>query len=374
MEQFDAIIMNPPYRKVNSGTSERLAVERIGLSITNLYTAFLALASTQLMPGGVLAAITPRSFANGRYSAPFRRFFFERVGIEQLHLFDSRTHVFADANVLQENVVFSARRGVKPRKVRLSCSHGLGDASRVREVSAEEILQSDDPELFLRIPSEEEDTEVAKMMAGLPSSLEDLGIAVSTGKVVEFRARECLRVTPEPGTAPLVRPNHLKDGGVRWPDMHKRGKPNALVIDPRSEKLLLPNETYVLVKRLTSKEESRRVHAAVSNPAAAPGRHIAFENHLNVFHCNSRGLPVDFAQGLAAFLNSSVVDRYVRQFNGHTQINATDLRHLRYPSVECLCRLGEDVLRDRPATQEELNGIVDDLLRNSAAGTFQEAA
>lgn len=371
--RFDAIIMNPPYRKVNGGSLERLALERIGLPITNLYTAFLALAATQLAHGGVLAAITPRSFANGLYSAPFRRFFFDRVGIEQLHLFDSRAHVFADADVLQENVVFSARRDIKPQIVRLSFSHGIEDASRVREVPAEEILRPDDPQLFLRIPGEEEDTEVAKAMAALPSSLKDLGIAVSTGKVVEFRAREHLRITPEPGTAPLIRPNHFKDNGIRWPAIHKR-KPNALVIDSVSEKLLLPNETYVLVKRLTAKEERRRVRAVISDPSVTPSRQIAFENHLNVFHCDHQGLPDDLARGLAAFLNSSFVDCYVRQFNGHTQINATDLRHLRYPNAEDLCRLGETVLHDRPATQEELDEIVDEFLPNSAAVELREVA
>ncbi len=374
LEQFDAIIMNPPYRKVNGGASELLALERIGLPITNLYTAFLALAATQLTPGGVLAAITPRSFANGRYSAPFRRFFFDLVGIEQLHLFESRAHVFADSDVLQENVIFSVRRDVKPQKVRLSFSHGIEDASRVREVPAEEILQPDDQQLFLRIPSRQEDTEVAEAMAALPSSLEDLDITISTGRVVEFRAREHLRVTSELGTAPLVRPNHFKDNGIRWPDAHRRGKPNALEINPTSEKLLLPNETYVLVKRLTAKEERRRVRAAVSDPSAAPGQRIAFENHLNVFHRNNRGLPPDLAQGLAAFLNSSFVDRYVRQFNGHTQINATDLRHLRYPSVEGLCNLGTTALQVRPATQEELDGMVNEALRNSAILALQEVA
>lgn len=374
LERFDAIVMNPPYRKVNGGTPERRALERVGLSITNLYTAFLALAATQLDPGGVLAAITPRSFANGRYSAPFRRFFFDRVGIEHLHLFESRAHVFADAGVLQENVIFSARRATKPRKVRLSLSHGVGDAPRVREVPAGEIVQPNDPQRFLRIPGEAEDTEVAEAMAALPASLADLGIAVSTGKVVEFRSREHLRVTPEPGAAPLIRPNHLKDGAIRWPETGGRGKPNALAIDSASEKLLLPNEAFVLVKRLTAKEEPRRVRAAVCDPSAAPGRHIAFENHLNVFHRKGRGLPDDLAHGLAAYLNSSFVDRYVRQFNGHTQVNATDLRHLRYPSAERLCDLGGAILRDRPATQEEVDGLVDPTLRGTAIVALQGAA
>ena len=168
LDRFDAVIMNPPYRKVSASSPERIAVERVGLRITNLYTAFLALAASQLNRGGMLAAITPRSFANGRYAAPFRRFFFERVAIERLHSLESRTRVFADAGVLQENVIFSARRDGKPRTVRLTFSQSAEDAPKVREVPTAEILHPDDPHFFLRIPGEDGDTQVAAQMAALP--------------------------------------------------------------------------------------------------------------------------------------------------------------------------------------------------------------
>lgn len=48
----------------------------------------------------------------------------------------------------------------------------------------------------------------------------------------------------------------------------------------------------------------------------------------------------DLAIGLAAFLNTSLVDLYFRIFNGHTQVNATDLRSLRYPNRAQLEQLG----------------------------------
>ena len=51
-------------------------------------------------------------------------------------------------------------------------------------------------------------------------------------------------------------------------------------------------------------------------------------------------MPTELARGLVAFLNSEVVDRFVRQFSGHTQINATDLRQLRYPSADALSEVG----------------------------------
>ncbi len=49
------------------------------------------------------------------------------------------------------------------------------------------------------------------------------------------------------------------------------------------------------------------------------------------------------ARGLAAFLNTTIVDQFFRQFNGHTQVNATDIRSLRYPTVSELDALGKAV-------------------------------
>jgi adenine-specific DNA-methyltransferase len=46
------------------------------------------------------------------------------------------------------------------------------------------------------------------------------------------------------------------------------------------------------------------------------------------------------AYGLAAYLNSSFVDKNFRSFNGHTQVNATDLKQMRYPSKSVLESLG----------------------------------
>jgi adenine-specific DNA-methyltransferase len=366
LEQFDAIIVNPPYRKVRAGSAERLALERTGLPITNLYTAFLALAAAQLKPGGVLAAITPRSFTNGRYHSAFRRFFFDRIGIERLHLFESRNRIFGDSDVLQENMILSGRRGARPRTVCLSFSHAADDVPRFRNVPMCEIVRPGDPNLFLRIPTREQDTEIAEAMVALPASLDQLGISVSTGKVVEFRAREYLLMQPRPDSAPLIRSNHIQEGVINWPAQNGR-KPNALVIAPESKKLLLPSGMYVLVKRLTAKEESRRVCAAVLMPSDVPGQWIACENHLNVFHCGQNGLPPNLACGLTAYLNSSFVDRYVRQFNGHTQINATDLRHLRYPSVTQLCELAAKIARRDLASQREVDAALRSVLNEAAS-------
>ncbi|MCP4104520.1 MAG: hypothetical protein GY749_03130 [Desulfobacteraceae bacterium] len=51
------------------------------------------------------------------------------------------------------------------------------------------------------------------------------------------------------------------------------------------------------------------------------------------------------------------MDRYFRQFNGHTQVNATDLRTLPYPCRETLERLGSEVRDDFPG-QRKIDSLI----------------
>lgn len=338
---FSACVMNPPYRKVNNGGPDRRALERVGVTVTNLYAAFLGLASRLLAPGGQLSAITPRSFANGVYFRPFREYFFREMAFDRIHVYEHRGHVFADAQVLQENVVFRATRRRPSETVVLSTSANSESEPVARQVAYDEVIHDDDPNLFIRIPVDDDATAVAEYIASLPATLPDLEVEVSTGRVVDFRAREHLRTAPAPDAVPLIYPNNLRGGAVIWPQERSK-KPAAIADNKHTQPLLLPSDIYVLVKRFTAKEERRRVVAALVTPEDLPAARVGFENHLNVFHRGGRGLPMDLACGLVAFLNSAVVDRYVRQFSGHTQINATDLRQLRYPSRDELVAAGRD--------------------------------
>lgn len=358
LDSFDVAIMNPPYGKLGARSPERGALEQLGVRVANLYTAFLALGALHLRSGGSLAAITPRSFANGLYHEPFRQFFFGATGLTRVHLFEARDLVFADSKVLQENLVFSAERERSGDSVLISSSRGPDDEPVGHSVPYVEVVSPTDRHRFLRIPTEDDHTELAEWMADLPTTLGEIGLSVSTGRVVDFRSREFLRDEIDTAAVPLIYPGHLRNGSVRWPAPPGGKKPNALALSEKTKRLLLPNEPYVIVKRFTSKEERRRVSAAVSSPDVVPGSQVAFENHLNVFHQDGRGLDLDLAFGLSMFLNSSPVDDYIRLFNGHTQINATDLRHLRYPSLGQLRDLGTTFRADPRLDQARIDELV----------------
>ena len=124
-----------------------------------------------------------------------------------------------------------------------------------------------------------------------------------------------------------------------------------------NDELLLPRGWYVLINRFSAKEEKRRVVAALYDPARITAEAVAFDNKLNVLHRQNTGLPEGLAKGLAVFLNSTAVDAYFRQFSGHTQVNAADLRALRFPDAEDLERLGSRIDDSMPP-QDEINKIV----------------
>lgn len=354
--EFDACIMNPPYKKIGARSPVRAALKQQGVRVSNLYAAFLALAIDLLRDGGELSAITPRSFANGPYFREFRELFLSRMALERLHLYETRGRVFRDNGVLQENVILRATRASRPPShVLLSTSADHTSQVTERVVPYHEVVHPDDRERFIRIPTDTAATEVAEAIAALPASLDSLDLEVSTGRVVDFRVKESLRPAPGDGTVPLIYPLHLRGGRLAWPVLGGR-KPNSILREKSTEKLLMPAGDYVLVKRFSSKEERRRVSATWVSCAEWPAGAIGFENHLNVFHHNGAGLEPELAAGLAVYLNSEPLDRFFRQFSGHTQVNATDLRALRYPGLGTLRRWGENAIAGR-AISPSLNDV-----------------
>jgi len=367
-EQYDLAILNPPYRKLSSGSVERRLLSALGIEATNLYSAFVALSLLLLRPGGQLVAITPRSFCNGPYFLAFRRELLASACLRSVHLFERRDQAFRDTEVLQENVVFHVVKGAPQGDVVIeSSTSGDASATASRSVPFDRIVHADDPSFFIHLVADEQDEDVAPRMRSLPCALAEVNASVSTGRVVDFRVREHLQAEPTSGSVPLLYPQHLHAGRVTWPAPGGK-KPNGLAVVRETERLLLPAGNYVLVKRFSSKEERKRIVACVLEAETLGAEQVAIENHLNVFHRANAGLPVDLAWGLAVFLNSSIVDVYFRQFNGHTQVNATDLRWMRYPCEGQLVELGAAAQGEEDLDQTTIDSLVGRFVPELGAG------
>lgn len=351
LPRYSHAILNPPYKKISSNSAHRLALRRVGIETVNLYSAFVGLTLAQAASGAQIVAIIPRSFCNGPYYRPFRDFILEHSAIQHMHLFESRSKTFKDDAVLQENIIIRLERGGRQGPVTVSTSTDDTFSDLVsHEHPFERIVFPDDLQRFIHVPTSP-DKSAIELAPAIRYTLADLGIKVSTGPVVDFRLKEHLCDIPAPGTVPLLYPGHFASGVITWP-IEGMKKPNAIARNAATEKWLYPNGFYCVVRRFSSKEETRRIVASVVEPGAfGDAAMLGFENHLNVFHDSRRGLLQALAHGLAVFLNTTAVDEAFRRFNGHTQVNATDLTLMKYPSRHVLTQLGEWAMQQGGLTQ-----------------------
>lgn len=338
-ETYTHVIMNPPYKKIQADSKERKSARAFGLETVNLYSAFMGAAISLTEDNGYIVAIVPRSFCNGVYYKPFREFILSNCAIKHIHLFESRDKAFKDEAVLQENIIIMLQKNVKQGNVKISyCKDDTFVGLSEFEFQFSQILHKNDSEKYFNIPTKQQ---VDEEKLTIYSNLKDLEINVSTGPIVDFRMKSLLLKDYTNNSVPLVYSVHLKNHRFSWPQESK--KPNAILQDEKVNKQLFPKGFYVLVKRFSTKEETKRVVASLITPDDFIENGIAFENHLNVFHVKKTSLLENIAYGLICWLNSTYIDEKFRLFSGHTQVNATDLRNLPYPSLNDLEKLGVEL-------------------------------
>jgi adenine-specific DNA-methyltransferase len=337
---FDLAIANPPYFKMSPSAGP-------GGDAPNAYARFMEVAATALRPGGQLVCIVPRSYASGLYFKPFRRRFHSAMALERVHVFGSRRAAFAEDSVLQENIIVSYRRTPAwPSVVQVSASDSPASAASAvpRSVAASTVRDPADPASVLHLPVSDEDDATISVVRSWPATLRSLGLEISTGPVVAFRTDALVSAPGAAPTVPLLWMQHVQAGRVVWPALAGMRKPEHILASAGAA-LLLPNQTYVLLRRFSAKEDPRRLTVAVLPAGALPGSRIGLENHLNYIHRPGGELSLDEAYGLATLLDTSLVDRYFRISNGNTQVNATDMRALPLPAHDVICSLGATARR-----------------------------
>jgi adenine-specific DNA-methyltransferase len=331
---FDIVISNPPYFKLSKTDPRARVAESVIHGQPNIYALFMAVSVALLRVGGHAVFITPRSYTAGQYFDRFRQYFFSQIRPRAIHLFESRKDVFD--KVLQESLIVLAERSVQNRDVILSSSINF-DFSRIirRTKSTSEILDKD---YVVHLPLSETDDAIAAIINTWTGRLHQYGLEVSTGPVVPFRAKNLVAsVGNVPSThAPLLWMQNIKPMYYEWAIQHK----GQYLLLKGGDKLLLPNQNYVLLRRFSAKEERRRLTAApylaeIDTPV------IGLENHLNYIHRPHGHLTDDETRGLAILLNSTFMDSYFRIFNGNTQVSATELRRLPLPPLDAIIELGQ---------------------------------
>ena len=359
---YDAVISNPPYRKLSRKESQESADNNFTHGHPNAYTAFMAHSIQLLRPEGTAVFLVPRSFTSGRMFQNFRKDLFRCAAPTGLHLFKSRTHVFKDQEVLQENLIITLTPADSPdRPEHIRITH-IEDTERSEpdtlELPTDLILQPGKHHLPIPIPVTHKDISTMRSLRDMPDTLASLGLTASTGKVIIFRHFQFLTDHPDQDTAvPLF---HLHQITPMHLDIHrkKKGKPRYLRVDRTTNKLLVPSSTCVLTRRFSPKEQRPRIIAA---PFITNGRTttpLALENHLNHIHSPAAPMDPDLAAGIAAYLNSDTADQWASIHLGNNQIGAADLNAMPLPSRAQLLRIQEAIKQSPHPSMQNVNAAV----------------
>lgn len=341
---FDLVIMNPPYFKVRKDAEVAQAMAHVVHGQPNVYAFFMAVAADLLRSGGQMVAITPRSYFNGPYFKRFRRWFFDRMTIRQIHVFESRTDAFHEDEVLQENVILLTEKGGKSSDIVLTCSSGRDFQQAQRHILPyNRVIEDSSGDHLVRVATSRFEQQIVEAVDSLPRRFQELPFKISTGPVVTFRSRAYLRRERSDETAPLLWMHNIRPFLTQFAP--KNSKPTHILVSEESKRLLLPAKRYVLLKRFTAKEERRRLVAGIMEPEDSYSRYLGLENHLNYVYRSDGELSREEALGLAALFNSTLVDRYFRAISGNTQVNAAEIRAMRFPCVNTILEIGKAVAR-----------------------------
>ena len=364
-KRFNIIISNPPYYKVSKSDRLSQLMAEIVHGQPNIYMFFLAISSKLLSNNGQMVFITPRSFCSGLYFKKFRKWLLNTVNLSSVHIFKSRNETFSN-KVLQETIITKFEKKADKDTISISESNKSDIMSSISfEAKADIVINPKDREKIICIPTNNEDVEIIKIMRDMDNTIMDLGYKISTGPVVSFRNKKNLLFAENSNqniAIPLIWMNNLKDYSVVFP-LKDFKKPQYLKLCEKTEKLILPNKNYVLVKRFSSKEQKKRIYASCYFSEKYDYPYITFENHLNYIKNAKNYISKKEVLGIMAYLNSTFVDNYFRTINGNTQVNAKEIENLPFPKLNEIQAIGEHLeVINNSLNQKMIDEIISKIL------------
>ena len=333
---FDISVINPPYFKYSAKDSAYAKVTAdLYRGDPNIYASFMAVALSTLKEDGQLVTISPRSFTSGLYFKGFRSFLLSSAALDLMHIFKYRDKVFnnRDSSVLQENIICRFVKGKEFNSVTVTSSDCATsfDQKEEEQYPAELIVDSSNDQRIIRVPESSSEANALRQSESFPTTFEGAGYFISTGPIVEHRSRRYITEdTSMPSSVPLYRPHNITPLTTTWDGTHK--KDVSFMLSKEHEKHTVPNCNFVLLKRFATKEEKRRLVSGVHLKCAHECEVIGFGNKTNYIGATNRELGRDEAYGLAAIFNSSFMDIYFRCISGNTQVNATEIRVMKFPT------------------------------------------
>ena len=328
-DKYDVVICNPPYKKIRKDSKESRKMADYVYGQPNLYALFMARSIDYLVDNGTFIFITPRSWTSGSYFSVVRSFLSDKLSFDKIHIFDDRDSSFSDEEVLQETMILFGRKGEQRKNTTISISNDdTFDKTRTFEVISK-CIKDVGKDRYLLIPSDMAEAELINEMNSFSETFFSLGYIFKTGPVVEFRNKALISAEKKMDSVPMYRAINISGDDLVFPAETTK----AQYVSSSAKKLLIHNGNTVFVKRLSAKEENKRIQSCVYH-RHGNNQYISVENHVNyVARRDGKPLTSREAEWIHSLLSSDEYDTFFRLLNGSTQVNANELNYLPVRSV-----------------------------------------
>jgi adenine-specific DNA-methyltransferase len=330
--KFDVIIGNPPYGKVKLTDTIRNDYGESLYGHANLYGLFTHFALKNINHNGIIAYVTPTSFLSGEYFKNLRKLLFSKTTIRSIDFVDFRKGVFED--VLQETML-TTYRYCKAQTQTIRVGTIIPDPIDLEVTELGTFNLSESSSIWL-LPRSNSQLNSISSMEFMSSTLKDWGYTIKTGPLVWNRHKEQLADKATADTVPLIWAESITaDGQFKW----KADKKNHTLYFKikKGNQSLLTNYSCILLQRTTSKEQQRRLIAALlpSSFLKTSKLGVVVENHINIV-VPSNNKPKVSLKLLLAFLNSSAADFAFRCISGSVAVSAYELESMPLPAPELI--------------------------------------
>ena len=325
---YDSMIINPPYFKISAKSDiNTLILNKLGFKLPNIYSVFILLSLRMLKQNGSLTALVPRSFFNGAYHKPFREFIRKNFSIDSVTRYRSRSNLFKNDNVLQENVIIKFTKRQQADQISIfTCEEPNKPAEHNMLLPASLLL--DNEEGIFVLPADHEELNAFLRIRKLPHTLNELGVNFSTGKLIAYKHKDSFTDTEG---AMFVEAKNIDTSSSHYTRRDNPRSHGDAVSIAETKSSLIDAQNVILIKRISSNSDAKRMHCTVLKESDCNTKQLAIANSLQYIFGASIS-DVDVALRLNEFLTSSDVNLFMKAINGTTQINLSDINILRFPS------------------------------------------
>ena len=309
--RFDYLFGNPPYSK-NIKSEEKkkyfyLYKESIG-GHPNLCALFLHKSIDMLAKNGILGYLVAAPYINAYYHRNLRKMIADKTTIIEVLRFEDRKKVID--GILQELsiIIFSKQKPKQDYLLNVAVTNDLKSLVNKNihktQINFSKFYHNGDYAHEFLIAKSQIDYNIKDKMKSKGKPLSKFS-AIHTGEVVQFRNKHQLTNISKEGSYPLIKIENVNS--------FKVSKKYDSWFKPKKGMQYTHSGGLILVKRLTSKEQPKRIIASFFKE-----KRFAVDNKLNLLK------PYDSKDliSIMGLLNSKLIDYYFRLYISNTQFSS----------------------------------------------------